>query len=93
VTLFAAGGSQTSAHLVPCSPRGLRLAGIRDHLACHLVMLNEVYERVDEFDVATVYCYQQIAPTRMGNDSSQKSPTGRTVRRSSRLGDRAGTAH
>jgi hypothetical protein len=24
VTLFAAGGSQTSAHLVPCSPRGLR---------------------------------------------------------------------
>jgi glycosyltransferase involved in cell wall biosynthesis len=51
VTLFAAGGSQTSAHLVPCSPRGLRLAGIRDHLASHLVMLNEVYERVNEFDV------------------------------------------
>jgi glycosyltransferase involved in cell wall biosynthesis len=51
VTLFAAGGSQTSAHLVACSPRGLRLAGISDHLASHLVMLNEVYERAHEFDV------------------------------------------
>ena len=51
VTLFAAGGSQTSANLVPCSPRGLRLAGIRDHLASQLVMLSEVYERVNEFDV------------------------------------------
>jgi hypothetical protein len=51
VTLFAAGGSQTSARFVACSPRGLRLAGIRDHLASHLVMLNEVYERANEFDV------------------------------------------
>jgi len=39
VTLFASGDSTTSAKLVPCVPKGLRLAGIRDHIASHLVML------------------------------------------------------
>ena len=33
VTLFASGDSKTSANLVPSVPRGLRLAGIRDHTA------------------------------------------------------------
>jgi len=42
VTLFASGDSRTSAELVPCVPQGLRLAGIRDHVASHLVMLNDV---------------------------------------------------
>jgi len=51
VTLFASGDSDTSATLVPCVPRGLRLAGIRDHVASHLVMLNNVRRRADQFDV------------------------------------------
>lgn len=51
VTLFASGDSVTSADLVPCSPRGLRLAGIRDHTASHLVMLEKVRARAAEFDV------------------------------------------
>jgi glycosyltransferase involved in cell wall biosynthesis len=51
VTLFASGDSATSAELVPCVPQGLRLAGIRDPVASHLVMLNEVRTRAHEFDV------------------------------------------
>jgi glycosyltransferase involved in cell wall biosynthesis len=51
VALFASGDSETSATLVPCVPQGLRLAGIRDHIASHLVMLNNVRRRADQFDV------------------------------------------
>jgi glycosyltransferase involved in cell wall biosynthesis len=51
VTLFASGDSTTSAKLVPCVPRGLRLAGIRDPIASHLVMLNEVRTRAEEFEI------------------------------------------
>jgi hypothetical protein len=51
VTLFASGDSMTSAEHVSCVPQGLRLAGIRDHVASHLVMLNEVMTRAHEFDV------------------------------------------
>src|SRR5215203_4164751 len=51
VTLFASGDSHTSATLVSCAPKSLRLAGIRDHVASHLVMLNEVRTRAREFDI------------------------------------------
>ncbi|UVF20482.1 glycosyltransferase family 4 protein [Microvirga terrae] len=51
VTLFASGDSVTSAHLVPCNPCSLRLSGIRDHTASHLVMLDKVRARADAFDV------------------------------------------
>jgi glycosyltransferase involved in cell wall biosynthesis len=51
VTLFAAGGSVTSANLVPCSPQGLRLAKALDPTAHHVVMLNEVRSRAAEFDI------------------------------------------
>lgn len=51
VTLFASSGSRTSARLVPCADRSLRLAGIRDHTASTLAMLNEVLLREDEFDI------------------------------------------
>lgn len=51
VTLFASGDSETSATLAPDIPRGLRLAGIRDHTASLLVMLNDVLQRADEFDI------------------------------------------
>ena len=51
VTLFASGDSQTRAKLVPIVPKGLRLAGIRDHTASTLVMLDEVRRRANEFDI------------------------------------------
>jgi glycosyltransferase involved in cell wall biosynthesis len=51
VTLFASGDSRTRADLVACAPEGLRLAGIRDHTAAHLVMLEKIRRRADEFDV------------------------------------------
>jgi glycosyltransferase involved in cell wall biosynthesis len=52
VTLFASGDSETSARLIPACPTSLRLnQGCNDQLAHHYVMLEDVMERVDEFDV------------------------------------------
>src|SRR5579872_7416887 len=51
VTLFASGDSETSATLVPSVSRGLRLAGVHDHTASVLVMLNDVLRRANEFDI------------------------------------------
>ena len=51
VTLFASGDSNTKAKLVSCAPRALRLAGIRDHTASLLVMLSDLRQRADEFDM------------------------------------------
>jgi len=51
VTLFASGDSTTSARLVPCAQRGLRLDGIKDHLASTLAMLAEVERQAGRFDV------------------------------------------
>ena len=51
VTLFATGDSRTRAQLVACSPRGLRLEGSRDPVARHLNMVEEVFQRADDFDV------------------------------------------
>ena len=51
VTLFASGDSKTAARLVAGAPEALRLSGIRDHTASTLVMLDQVRQRADEFDV------------------------------------------
>jgi glycosyltransferase involved in cell wall biosynthesis len=52
VTLFASADSQTSARLVPCAEQALRLnPAVEDGLPHHLVMLEEVRRRADEFDV------------------------------------------
>jgi len=51
VTLFASADSCTGAKLVPVVRKGLRLAGIRDHTASTLVMLEEVRRRAEEFDI------------------------------------------
>lgn len=51
VTLYASGDSVTSANLVPCAPSGLRLAGINDHIASLLAMLDRVNRAADRFDV------------------------------------------
>jgi glycosyltransferase involved in cell wall biosynthesis len=52
VTLFASGDSITSAELVPCVPRALRLDPTsRDPVPHVMLMLDKVRERADEFDV------------------------------------------
>ena len=52
VTLFASGDSLTTAELVPCSERALRLdSTVRDPLPYYMVMLDRVRRRAQEFDV------------------------------------------
>jgi glycosyltransferase involved in cell wall biosynthesis len=52
VTLFASGDSTTAATLVPCCPRSLRLdPECVDSLAHHMVMLERVFSRANEFDI------------------------------------------
>ncbi|WP_342641824.1 glycosyltransferase family 4 protein [Rhodoligotrophos ferricapiens] len=52
VTLFASGDSVTSAKLVPCCNRSLRLdPTVKDPLPHHIIMLDEVRRRADDFDV------------------------------------------
>jgi glycosyltransferase involved in cell wall biosynthesis len=52
VTLFASGDSKTSAKLVPCCDTAIRLnPSIRDPLPYHIMMLEEVGQRINQFDV------------------------------------------
>ncbi|WP_135467079.1 glycosyltransferase family 4 protein [Crenalkalicoccus roseus] len=52
VTLFASGDSVTSARLEAMCPRALRLdPGVRDAMAPHFLMLEQVFRRAAEFDV------------------------------------------
>jgi glycosyltransferase involved in cell wall biosynthesis len=52
VTLFASGDSVTSANLVPCVPRALRLdPEAPDSVTATVFELGEVYKRASEFDV------------------------------------------
>ena len=51
VTLYASADSQTSARLVPGAPQALRLAGINDHQASTLAMLDQVLRDADQYDI------------------------------------------
>lgn len=51
VTLFASGDSRTDATLAAPVPRALRLAKCADPLALHLLLIEQIAERADEFDV------------------------------------------
>jgi glycosyltransferase involved in cell wall biosynthesis len=51
VTLFASGDSRTTATLVAPVPTALRLARCADPLALHLLLVEQVAQRADEFDV------------------------------------------
>ena len=51
VTLFASGDSETRARLIAPCRQALRLSGSIDCLAHHIVMLEEVFRRIDEFDL------------------------------------------
>ena len=73
VTLFAAGGSQTSATLVAGSESGLRLQGVRDHTASNLVMLDQVRRRADEFDI--IHCHIDLLQYPLFQDMPHKLVT------------------
>jgi glycosyltransferase involved in cell wall biosynthesis len=61
VTLFASGDSVTSAKLEAMHPRALRFdAGLRDAIAPHMLMLEQVASRADEFDV--LHCHLDYWP-------------------------------
>lgn len=52
VTLFASNDSQTSARLIPCCDRALRLdKNCLDQLAPHVLQLEQVQQRLFEFDM------------------------------------------
>src|SRR5690349_18213656 len=52
VTLFASGDSVTSAELAACAVTALRLdPSVRDVIPHYMLMLDQVRERVEEFDV------------------------------------------
>ena len=53
VTLFASGDSQTSARLIPCREKALRLdpQPLKSEIAAHLAMLDEVRKRANDFDI------------------------------------------
>ena len=52
VTLFASGNSETSAELVACCRRSLRLdPQVRDPLSHNILLLEKVRQHADEFDV------------------------------------------
>lgn len=52
VTLFASGDSVTSSTLIPCSRGALRLdPSVRDVTPYHIMMIDEVFRRLDNFDV------------------------------------------
>jgi len=52
VTLFASGDSVTTAELVPCSVTALRLdPSVQDVIPHYMLMLDQVRERMDEFDM------------------------------------------
>jgi glycosyltransferase involved in cell wall biosynthesis len=52
VTLFAAGGSHSSARLIPCRDQPIRTdMGLCSDASDHALMMDKVRERADEFDV------------------------------------------
>nr|WP_246573662.1 glycosyltransferase family 4 protein [Chelatococcus asaccharovorans] len=52
VTLFASGDSRTNATLVPCTDMALRLnPAVRDPIPYHMIMLDQVRRRADDFDI------------------------------------------
>ena len=61
VTLFASGDSRTSAELAPMWPCALRFdPSIRDVFAPHVLMIEQVRRRADEFDI--LHCHLDYWP-------------------------------
>jgi glycosyltransferase involved in cell wall biosynthesis len=74
VTLFASGDSSTAARLVRCSEAALRLdPEIKDPLPYHVMMLDEVRRRADDFDVLHFHIDLLHAP--LVNDFADRTVT------------------
>lgn len=73
VTLFASGDSSTRAKLVPACQRALRLAGIRDHLASHIVLMHDVRRLADRFDI--IHFHVDLLQYAMFEDLAHKTLT------------------
>jgi glycosyltransferase involved in cell wall biosynthesis len=56
VTLFASGDSSTNATLVPCCSEALRLGKSSLPFARHILMLEQVFQAADDFDVIHFHC-------------------------------------
>src|SRR5689334_3385512 len=68
VTLFASGDSRTSAELIACAPRALRLAGCVDECAYHIAMLETVVGMARQFDLIHFHTgYLHFPHVRRGN--------------------------
>ncbi|HEU4321581.1 MAG TPA: glycosyltransferase family 4 protein [Roseiflexaceae bacterium] len=55
VTLFATADSHSSARLVPCAPAPVQADSMDQWVGFHLLMLERVYQDVEEFDV--IHCH------------------------------------
>src|SRR5690348_16410855 len=58
VTLFASGDSVTTATLVSACARSLRLGDCPDSLAYHVLQLEQVCERAEDFDI--IHCHNDL---------------------------------
>jgi glycosyltransferase involved in cell wall biosynthesis len=68
VTLFASGDSITRARLVSVTPTSLRLSNCVDQMAGHILQLQEVMDRSDEFDLLHFHTdYLHFPTTRFCN--------------------------
>jgi glycosyltransferase involved in cell wall biosynthesis len=74
VTLFASGDSQTSARLVRCCDTALRFnPAVRDTLPYHIIMLDEVRRRIDQFDI--LHFHIDIIHAALINDFANRTLT------------------
>jgi glycosyltransferase involved in cell wall biosynthesis len=73
VTLFASGDSITGATLVPACAQALRLAGIRDHLASHIVLMRDVRRLAEDFDI--IHFHVDLVQYAMFEDLAHKTLT------------------
>jgi glycosyltransferase involved in cell wall biosynthesis len=63
VTLFASGDSVTSAELIPCATKALRLdKNVQDVVPYYMLMLDRVRERAGEFDILHFHIDQYHFP-------------------------------
>jgi glycosyltransferase involved in cell wall biosynthesis len=70
VTLFASGDSVTKATLEPVWPCALRLDNtMRDYLAPHIVMMEQIARRADEFDIIHLHVDYLGYPTLRRTDT------------------------
>jgi glycosyltransferase involved in cell wall biosynthesis len=78
VTLFASGDSVTKARLVSVVPKALRLSQCTDQMAGHILQLQEVMDRADEFDILHFHTdYLHFPVTRLSHKKTLTTLHGR----------------